>query len=685
MEFLYPGFLYALIALAIPILVHLFNFRRFKKIEFTNVRFLKEIKHQTQNQNKLKHFLVLAMRMLALAALVFAFAQPFIPLEDQVTKVGKRQVSVFVDNSFSMQGESESGELLEVGKNKAIDIVQAHEVDDRFQLLTQDFKSEHQHFITSETFANWATRTEYSPRTNQLSKIVERQNDQLLRDSESDRLSAYIISDFQKSQFNFEDLPVDSTITYSLVHIERAYPANIFIDTVWFDSPVRTIGNSEKLNIRIVNTGANPISDIPVKLIINGEQKAIGSIGAGAETAVDTALHFVHSTPGIKETRVHVDDHPVTYDDEYYFSYAVYNQIDVLVLVNGGESSPKGIRSVFKSDSLIAYRESAYNQIDYSKLNQQDLVILNELHEIPTGLASELATFCQNGGTVLVNPSAQLDLSSYNGFLAQLNGDAMREVRSGEFQVREINVEHPIFEGVFEKIPKNVALPTSGAYNPLSQNTRSRSNTILEFGNGDPFLTSYQKGGGTAYVLTTPLSQPENSLSRNALFVPIMLRIAELSKSNTPLIEKIGKSLFSLNLPNEFVQTDESVVHLINESKSVDVIPGFQFREGKVQIDASQGIEEAGNYQVRINDDWIGSVGMNYDRSESDLASFNADEIAEELEKHGLGKIRIFNGLADDFKNEINTASTEKELWKICLILALSFLLIESLILRFWK
>ncbi len=685
MEFLYPGFLYALFALAIPILVHLFNFRRFKKIEFTNVRFLKEIKHQTQNQNKLKHLFVLAMRMLALAALVFAFAQPYIPLDNQVTKAGKRQVSIFVDNSFSMQGESESGELIEVAKNKAIDIVQAHDVDDRFQLLTQDFKSEHQHFITSETFANWATRTDYSPRTNKLSKILERQNDQLLGNGQSDRLSAYIISDFQKSQFDFEELPIDSNVTYSLVHIERSYPANIFIDTVWFDSPVRTVGNSEKLNIRIVNTGANPISDIPIKLVINGEQKAIGSIGAGAEMAVDTALHFVHSTPGIKEARVHVDDHPVTYDDHYYFSYAVYNQIDVLVLVNGESSAPKGIRSVFKSDSLISYQESPFNQIDYSKLNQQDLVILNELAEIPTGLASELATFCANGGAVLVNPSADPDLSSYNGFLAQLNGDAMRKARSGEFQVREINVEHPIFEGVFEKIPKNVALPTSGAYTPLSLNTHSRSNSILAFGNGDPFLTSYQKGGGTAYVLTAPLSQPENSLSRNALFVPILLRIAELSKSNTPLIEKIGNGLFSVDLPNEFAQTDESVVHLINESMNVDIIPGFQFREGKVQINASQGIEEAGNYQVRISESWIGSIGMNYDRSESDLASFNADEIEEELEKNGLEKVRIFNGLDNDFKNEINTASTEKELWKICLILALSFLLIESLVLRFWK
>ena len=76
MEFLYPGFLLALLALAIPIILHLFYFRRFKKVYFTNVRFLKEVKEQTSARSKLRNLLVLLMRLLAVAMLVFAFAQP---------------------------------------------------------------------------------------------------------------------------------------------------------------------------------------------------------------------------------------------------------------------------------------------------------------------------------------------------------------------------------------------------------------------------------------------------------------------------------------------------------------------------------------------------------------------------------------------------------------------------------
>ncbi|MBU3677092.1 MAG: hypothetical protein FGM54_07945, partial [Chitinophagaceae bacterium] len=76
-SFLYPLFLLAGAALAIPILVHLFNFRKFKTIEFPDIRFLKTIQQETQKSAKLKHRLILASRLLLLLGLILAFAQPY--------------------------------------------------------------------------------------------------------------------------------------------------------------------------------------------------------------------------------------------------------------------------------------------------------------------------------------------------------------------------------------------------------------------------------------------------------------------------------------------------------------------------------------------------------------------------------------------------------------------------------
>ena len=116
MSFLYPAFLTALATIAIPIIIHLFHFRRFKKVYFTNVRFLKEVKQETSSRQKIRNLLVLTMRILAIAMLVLAFAQPFLPKSDQV-KQGMQAISLFIDNSFSMNARAQEAPLLELAKN----------------------------------------------------------------------------------------------------------------------------------------------------------------------------------------------------------------------------------------------------------------------------------------------------------------------------------------------------------------------------------------------------------------------------------------------------------------------------------------------------------------------------------------------------------------------------------------
>ena len=308
MQFLYPAFLYALAALAIPVVIHLFNFRRFKRIPFTNVRFLKEIKHQTQSQNRLKHLLILAMRLLAIAFLVFAFAQPFIS-DTETTAIEKgKSVSVFIDNSFSMEGESEAGVMLEVAKNRALDIAEAYAATDRFQLLTHDFEGKHQRLVGKNEFTDMVQNVTLSPQSRNIQQILNRQNDLLQSDASGNAKEAYIISDFQKSRYDLSQIETDSTAIISLIYIQRNSPANLYIDSVWFSSPVRKIDDVEKINVRIANTGSEAVKDVPIKLTINGQQAAIGSFGASANSVTDTILSFVHDAPGIKRLAVTIDD-----------------------------------------------------------------------------------------------------------------------------------------------------------------------------------------------------------------------------------------------------------------------------------------------------------------------------------------------------------------------------------------
>src|SRR5690606_33682993 len=140
MQFLYPAFLWALTALAIPVILHLFYFRRYKTVFFSNLRFLREVKEETSARNRLRNLLILLARLLALALLILAFAQPVIPLRDEV-RTGTRHVSLFVDNSFSMQSFGRELSLFDKARQRARDIVTGYGTEDKFQLLGHDLSA----------------------------------------------------------------------------------------------------------------------------------------------------------------------------------------------------------------------------------------------------------------------------------------------------------------------------------------------------------------------------------------------------------------------------------------------------------------------------------------------------------------------------------------------------------------
>ena len=186
MNFLYPGFLFALFALAIPIIIHLFNFRRYKKVTFSNVKFLKNVKERTQAQSQLKHLLVLIARLLALACLVFVFAQPIILQDDVDNFSGKKAVSIYLDNSFSMNALGDNGNLFETGRQFAYNISEAYGNADEIQLLTNNFAAEQQRLYSKEGISNLLDKAEISASLRDVNQIVTRQLEALNK-SDADR------------------------------------------------------------------------------------------------------------------------------------------------------------------------------------------------------------------------------------------------------------------------------------------------------------------------------------------------------------------------------------------------------------------------------------------------------------------------------------------------------------------
>ena len=239
MAFLQPAFLWALFALAIPVLIHLFQLRRFKRIDFPNVRFLAEITQQTRARKKSEHWLVLLARLLALTCLVLAFAQPYLPSANGAVKAGQRAVSIYVDDSYSMDGRNAQGRLLDQARKGAQDAIMAYSATDRFQLLTGQFGGKQQLLLGRDEALDAAAQVEVAPYSRATSKALARQRE-ALASSEAPVKRAVLFTDLQRTTTDVRKLDQRYAACPPRSYpLSASAPDNLSIDSASFEIPVQ--------------------------------------------------------------------------------------------------------------------------------------------------------------------------------------------------------------------------------------------------------------------------------------------------------------------------------------------------------------------------------------------------------------------------------------------------------------
>jgi hypothetical protein len=399
MQFLFPAFLIALLTLAIPVIIHLFYFRRYKKVYFTNIRFLKEVKEETSARSRLRNLLVLLMRCLAIAFLVLAFAQPFIPLKNEVVQ-GRKAVSIFVDNSFSMGALSEEVPLLDLAKQRAREIVAAYAPDDQFQILTHDLEGRHQRLVSQEDALGLIEEITLSPNVRELSTILERQQQTLQLDEEANPV-AFQISDFQKNIVDFSSRP-DSVLQVNLVPLQAVRQQNISIDSAWFESPVPLLGQPNPLVVKVVNHSTEPAENIRLSLYFDEQVKPVGTLEVPGKSSVLDTVNLNIQRTGWSEAKLKITDYPVQFDDEYHFAFEVADKIKTLV-INGTQPNPYLERALSSLPSFELLSLSV-NQLDYSRLPDFQLIILHELPSISSGAGIRTQAVCPKRRKYIVFP-----------------------------------------------------------------------------------------------------------------------------------------------------------------------------------------------------------------------------------------------------------------------------------------
>lgn len=682
MSFVFPSFLFALFAISIPIIIHLFNFRKYKTVYFTNVKFLRELKQESQSKSRLKELLILAARILAITCLVFAFAQPVLVDKAAKVKTGDKAIGIYIDNSFSMEGVNKNGTLLSDAKKRANEIISAFGNADRFMLLTNDFESKHQRLLSKEEITDAITELKISAAVKPLSSVIKRQSD-FLKSSKAKDLRQFIISDFQKSVADFKNLNPDTLVNTTLIPLAANNNNNVYIDSCWFETPVQQKGIIQKLNVRIWNKSNQPVENGTVKLFINKQQIGIASYNADAYSKAETKLTFECKEEGFNFCSLKIEDYPIVFDDELFFSFN--SKLNISALVINGPNSKTGthFKTLMQNDSLFSFHENNEQSVDYALFSNSNLIVLNEIENFTSGMMAELVKYVNNGGYLAIVPSTKASPQNYNEFYKTLNLPMISGLDTSKLKVEKTDFKTGFYEGVFDKIDERMDLPVVRKHFLFSLGTKNNINPVLKLINNETWLGEANIKNAKVYIFSSSLDESFTNFCKHALFVPTIYKMAINSLKPAPLyFYTQNNSVISLNALKE---KSEEPLHLTEVNNKFDVIPEIRVNNNRLNVYTQNQIANPGFYKLTHKGQDLQSLAFNYNRLESGLEFFTNEEIEKNIEENHLSSFKNLVATEKPLTASVQEISGHVKLWKLFIIFTLVFVAIEIALIRFFK
>lgn len=680
MKFEYPQFLYALFLLLIPIVIHLFNFRRYKTLYFSSLFFVRQINEETKSTQKLKHLLILLARIFAFSALIIAFCQPYKPV-NQGQSGGHPFVGIYVDNSFSMSQKGAEGELLSMAKEKARSFIEKAESDTRFMLVTNNFEGFEQRLVTKNEALERLDKLDYSPLIKQTKEVLRFMkkgiSEEIIGNVPFRSKQFVLLSDFQKKTVEIEEVPEDKNEFYYPIQLLAQQNTNLCIDSLWFEAPNFKVGINNELMVRVKNYGKSDLLNNELHMQINESKRDVFFDVKAHETVV-IPITYTDLKPGFKQGKVSLNDKQVLFDDDFYFSYQVKEHASVLII--DAEDAVPNIALVYGLDDYYQKSSISANALTQESIKGKDLLVLNGWNGFSSGTTELFDDFLSEGGTIAVFPGQKLEQTQFNQWMQSLGGAKLGGTLSEGIKIKTIAYEDPFFKGIFERKPNSLNLP---AFNKVySVNQRSGLYPLISLQNGMPVFYRLN-GKHNLFVFASSLSDGFSNFKGNALFSSILLRMAELSQKRYPLYITLGsESVF----PLYDVPSGEEPIKLSNEE--MEFIPESKVEQGTSYIGISKrSIAEkfkSGLYSIQKGNQKIGNLALNYQRAESDIEAIDLNELKSAFEQKGYKQV-FTASMKDASDSALIKIQKPVEYWRIFVILALFFLLVEMSLLKWFK
>lgn len=717
MSFLNPSVLIALSAISIPIIIHLLNLKKIKKVEFSTLMFIKEIQKSKMRRIKLKQLLLLLFRILVIAFLVLSFSRPvYEGFAGNSDMNSKSEILIFFDDSFSMNARDNSGLYLNQAKESVKKILDVHKESDDFYFIPFScigLKNQKILYSNKSEIIDSVKDKKSSDKYTSANSILN-YAENIISGSKTAGKEIYIISDFQKSNFinqsAFDQSAFDqknkNTLFQSaklfLIDIGQREVMNLSMDSFSVATKIPEKDKDIKLKIYLNNYSPYNVKNKTINLVINNELKGEKSVDVDSYGKKEVVFNFKPQKTGyisgyLELIQSDFAEDELIQDNKYYFNINIPEEFKILFVDdNFSNINFKFIETALQSSGKLLSDSSGQKnnffkidkmQIIDESIKNSDVVFISGKKSFTENESVIIKDYISGGGGVFLFLGKDIDIKNYNSvFLNNLTSiridkfnDAIQLNSNLKFE--KIDFEHPVLSEVFKNqnlnfTDKNVNIESPVIINYFELLSGANVNPVITFNNNKTFLAESKYNEGKLMIASLSASDEMSDFPLNNIFLPLIIRsIFYLSNNyeykrenivgNNNLIElKKLENISAFTLPDKEKLSAESINKLFKKENEYLF---FQY---------SDYTKNSGQYVIEDSSGKIFQFSLNCNPLESETAKKNKEELMSYYKNNGLENTTYIKS-NESISKIIDEQKSGFGLWKYLLAAALVFIVAE--------
>jgi hypothetical protein len=701
MQFLSPWFFAAFAALAIPVIIHLLNLRKPETLRFSTVAFFKVLQQSTIRRIKIKKWILLAIRLLAITMLVLALLRPFMPTGygSIVSSNQPRLYLILADNSLSMSQIDVNGPYIQQLQNFLSTLVENSGPRDQFVLAPTNGEWQLRGRLDAGRFMQAVKELEPVAKGNYISERLNELIQTSLEPGEQAPI-LFVLSDGQTSQLEplrqrtITDRQGRDPLPVQFIQVGSTPVNNTAITDIKVLNRILGTGKPVILEVDVTNYGQDPVSNVFLTLESDAQQGGQYTLELKAGESKSYLFELRPNQAGHISGKAYLDGDRFAADDQRYFSLPIPESIPVLyVSDNSGRSSSQVsyllpvLRAGEENSGRFQITTSRSDQLP--SLNSYQIIVLDGLAQIPEAIIENLLSFVQEGNSLIILPGERGVQSSYNRFLQRMGAPTFQGTR-GEYNSNEsitrfgrLGRDHPVLDDLFE-LDENedirIENPDFYYYWLLNAQNADRARILFESNLAEPMIVEQPYGSGLALLTAFGTDPGWSNLPTRPIFAPLFYRMLlyasarDLSAGQKLLVGQ-GLDITERSLQQE-IEIELNGTLFKPEIRQTRMGTNIRY-QGQEWMPGVLNVR-SGNQIIKL--------ALNLPADESNFKISSSDQIQQYYNNDlQAGDTFRLDGIGNDYKTYFESAAIGREVWHLFLLFGILLLMLESFISRWYK